>query len=521
MHDESTHSSSGSHERHLARAAIAQQLTMVISTFTMLAVVTVLGRMLSLSEFGVYGLLISIPAYMLLAQSSVESAAVRAIAQASEQMERDRAFTTATVLYTFFGTLGAVLIVFGGRAVLGIFKITPGLRVDAQLGLVLLGLFNFAAWPIKAAQDVLRGGQRFVSAALTEAVAYIAFGVLLIGALLLKAPLWMIAGLGGSLPLLIGLAATVVLYASRSAYRLRPSLLSRAYTRSFLSISIYLFISGIADLVIYAFDRAVLGAFRPVATVGLYEGPVRAHNLVRQLQGTLVLTVMPAAAAYLAADDRERLRDLLVRGTRYVMLATLPFTVTFMVLAGPILYVWLGPRFEAASSAMTILVGYWTIGAASAVGGAMLVGAGRARLIAIFISCVAVVSLAVSLLLTPPFGLDGVVLGTSLPNGVAVPIILWVYCRTFDVPVWRLIREALLPAYVAGTGLALVEVGGSKLLPIYDTGPLLLFIAFAIAGYAMFVYSGWLRPNERLLMRTMLRAAGQRVASMRVAYRVP
>lgn len=521
MHDESAQPTSGSHESHLARGAIAQQVTMVISTLTMLGVVTTLGRTLSLSEFGVYGLLISIPAYMLLAQSSVESAAVRAMAQAGEQMERDRAFTTATVLYTCFGVLGAVLIVFGGRAVIGIFKIAPGLRVDARLGLVLLGLFNLAAWPIKAAQDVLRGGQRYVSAALSEAVAYVAFGVLVIGALLLGAPLWIVAGLGGSLPLLMGLTAMAVLRASRSAYRLRVSTLSRAYTRSFLSVSIYLFISGIADLVIYSFDRTVLGAFRPVATVGLYEGPVRAHNLVRQLQGTLVLTVMPAAAAYIAAGDHERLRDLLVRGTRYVMLATFPLTVTFMVLSGPILYIWLGPRFLPASSAMTLLVAYWVIGAASAVGGAMLVAAGRARLVAIFISCVAAFSLALSLILTPPFGLDGVVLGTSIPNAMATPIILWVYCRTFDVPIRHLVGEALLPAYAAGVALALVEILGSKLLPIYHADVLLPFVTLALGGYAMIVYSGWLRPNERMLMRTMLRGAAQRVASLRLAYRLP
>lgn len=520
MLDDGAQPASGSHESHLARGAIAQQVTMAIGTVTMLGVVTTLGRTLSLSEFGVYGLLISIPAYMLLAQSSVESAAVRAIAQAREQLERDRAFTTATVLYTCFGALGAVLIVFGGRAVIGIFKISPGLQVDARLGLVLLGLFNLVAWPIKAAQDVLRGNQQFASAALSEAVAYVAFGILLIGALLLGAPLWIVAGLGGSLPLLIGLAAAVVLRSSPLEYRLRPATLSRAYTRSFLSLSIYLFISGIADLVIYSFDRAVLGAFRPVATVGLYEGPVRAHNLIRQLQGTLALTVMPAAAAYLAAGDRERLRDLLVRGTRYVMLVTLPVVVTFMVLAGPILYVWLGPRFEPASSAMTILVGYWLIGAASAVGGAMLVGAGRARLIAIFISCVAAFSLALSLILTERFGLDGVVLGTSIPNAIATPIILRVYCRTFDVSVWHLAREALLPAYAAGAVLALVEILGSRLLPIYRASVLLPFMALALGAYAAIVYYAWLRPSERLLTRTMLRGAAQRVASMRLAYRV-
>jgi O-antigen/teichoic acid export membrane protein len=510
---------SGAHERHLASGAIAQQATMVISTLTMLGVVTALGRTLSLSEFGVYGVLISIPAYMLLAQASVEGAAVRAIAQSRDQLDRDRAYTTATVLYSGFGLLTALMVTFGGRLLLGVFDISSGLRVDAQLGLVLIGLVNLLAWPLKSHLDLLRGSQRFVPAALAEAIACVAFGALMGSAVALGEPLWIVAGVGGSMPLLIGAAATVLVLALRLPHRLRLGVLSLTYTRSFMSISAYLFISGIADLIIYALDRAVLGAFRPVATVGLYEGPIRAHNLVRQLQGTLVLTVMPASAAYLVSEDSERLRDLLVRGTRYVMLLTLPLTVTFMVLAAPILYVWLGPSFLPAASAMTILVGYWTIGAASAVGGAMLVAAGRVRLVAVYITCVAVFSLGLSLALTPPFGLDGLVLGTTIPNGLAVPVILWVYCRTFAVPATVLIREALLPAYLAGLAMAALELLGSHLLPVYRTVPLVCLVTVALAGYAAIVYRAWLRPSERLLMRTVLSGAVRRVASVRPAYR--
>lgn len=492
---------------------------MVIATLTMLGVVTVLGRTLTLSEFGVYGLLVSIPTYMLIAQASVEIAAIKAMAQASEQDERDRALTTAVALYACFGLLAALLIVFGGWALLGVFDISAVLRSDARLGLALLGAINLLGWPAKIAQDVLRGSQRFVPAALAEAIGYVAFGVSMAVTILLKAPLWAIAGLGGSLPLLIGVAAIAILRRLRLPYRLRPATLSLPYTRAFLSVSGYLFVTGIADLVIYSFDRAVLGAFRPVATVGLYEGPVRAHNLIRQLQGTLSLTVMPAAAAYIASNDRERLRHLLIRGTRYVMLATVPLTITLMVLAGPILLVWLGPRFDPAATAMTILVSYWLIGAASAVGGAMLIAAGRARLVAIFISCVAALSLSLSLILTPMLGLNGVVLGTSIPNLTMAPIVIWVYCRTFDVPVATLLREALLPAYISGAALALIELAGHELLPLERPAVLLALVAFALTAYTTIVYAAWLRPSERMLIRTLAAGARRRLPLSRPVYR--
>jgi O-antigen/teichoic acid export membrane protein len=503
---------SGAQERHLAAGAIAQQVTMGIGTITMLGVVTALGRTLSLSEFGVYGLLVSIPTYLIIAQASVEIAVIKAIAEAGGQYDRDRAVTTAAALYAGFGLLTGLFIVFGGWALLGVFNISNALRADARLGLVVLGMINLLGWPAKTAQDVLRGSHRFVASACSEAVAYVMFGVSMTAAIVLQAPLWMIAGLGGSLSLLIGVAATVTLLALRLPYRLRASTLSLSHTRTFFSISTYLFVTGIADLVIYSFDRAVLGAFRPIATVGLYEGPVRAHNLLRQLQGTLVLNVLPAAAMYIATGDRIRQRDLLIRGTRYVMLTVTPLTVTLMVFAGPILEVWLGPRFAPAATAMAILVSYWLVGAASAVGGAMLIAAGRVRVVAIFVSCVAVVSLLLSLLLTPPLGLDGVVLGTSIPNTLMIPIIVVIYCRTFDVRVRTLLREAFLPAYATGAMLALVELVALVELPL-GRAPFLLAIAvFAIGAYATIVYSMWLRPQERRLIHTLLTGMRGRVS---------
>ena len=56
----------------------------------------------------------------------------------------------------------------------------------------------------------------------------------------------------------------------------------------------------LADLFIYALDRVVLGLFRPAATVGLYEGPVRAHNVVRQVRNYVqqrsTLAIVPGSS---------------------------------------------------------------------------------------------------------------------------------------------------------------------------------------------------------------------------------
>jgi O-antigen/teichoic acid export membrane protein len=507
---------SGVHERHLATGTIAQQITLVVSTLTMLAVITILARTLSLSEFGLYGLLVTIPTYLLFAQGSVETAAIKAIAAARGQHERDRAITAALGVYACFGLLAALFIVFGGTALLGVFDIGRGLQEEARQGLLALGIVNVVAWPVKTAQDALRGSGQFVASAVTEAVAYVTFGVFMALALVLSAPLWVVVGLGGAIPLLIGLWSLVALLAVRLPLRLRYSTVSLSYTRSFLEVSFYLLLTGLADLVIYSLDRMILGAYRSVATVGLYEGPVRAHNLLRQLQAALVLTVMPAAAGYVAVGDHRRLQELLLRGTRYIALAMMPLTVTFMVLAGPILEVWLGPRFSTAATAMTILVSYWLFAGGSSVGLTMMIAAGRVRTIAVYAGVTAALNLSISLALAPSLGLVGVVIGTSLPYFLLLPVFARLACRTFAVSMGDYLREGFSIAFAAGAMLATFELLASVALPIDRGEVLLATILVGIAGYVSVVYRIGLRSSERLLVRTVLTEARGRLRSLTV-----
>jgi O-antigen/teichoic acid export membrane protein len=506
---------SGSHERHLAAGSVAQQVTLVVGTLTMFAVITVIGRTFSLSEFGAYGLLISIPTYLLFAQASVETVAIRAIAQAREQLDRDRAFTTALSLYALFGVLAALLIVFGGTMLLGVFHIAPGLHNQARLGLVALGLVNLVGWPVKSALDALRGSGCFVLSASVEALGYTTCGALVVAAVLLSAPLWLIVGLGGAISLSVGLWAGLALFLTRLPIRPRLSTLSLPYTRSFLSLSLLLLVGGVTDLLIYSIDRTILGIYRPVSTVGLYEGPIRAHNLLRQLQGALALTVMPAAAVYVATDDRPRLRELLLRGTRYVAITMMPFTIVLMTLAGPILEVWLGRHFLAAARAMTILVSYWLLLGGSSVGLSMMIAAGRVKTVVVYSSSVAVLNLALSLALAPSLGLDGVVIGTSLPYALVMPVFVYLVCRTFAVSIVEYLREGFTTAVSVGGLLAAGELLARALLPIERPAVLLGCIGLGLTSYAALVYRFGLRPRERLLVHTTLAGAQGRLASLR------
>ncbi len=495
---------SGSDEHRLARGSVAQQVAMTVSVFTTLGVITLLARTLTLGEFAVYGLLVSIPTYLLFAQANVETAAIRAMATARDRRERDRAITTALAVYTVAGLLAGALIVFGGDALLGVFAIAEHLRTEARLGLLAIGAINVAGWPAKAAQDALRGSGLFVVSSAAECAAFLTFGALVAIAVALSARLWVLAGIGGAVPLLVGLWSTCALLLVRLPLRPRPSALSLSYTRSFLSLSSLLLVTGIADLVIYSADRTILAAFRPVSTVALYEGPVRAHNLLRQLQATMLLIVMPAASLYAARGDAWRLRELLMRGTRYVAIVMTPLTVTLMTLAAPILRVWLGQRFVLSADSMTIFVSYWLVASCPSVGLAMLIAVGRVRAVAVYACVLAALNLAISLALTPKLGLEGIVLGTTLSYLIMLPVFLLVVCRAFEVTATQMLREGYGTALGAGALLAAFELLARAVLPIDSAVELLATIALGLGAYGAIAWRIGLQPRERMLVREVL-----------------
>ena len=493
-------------ERHIAQSTLAQQGAQIVGVASMLVVITILGRTLTLSEFGVYGLLLSIVAYVLIIQLSVEGATVRALAAHTTTADRSRIFSTAIALYAVFGALSGLAIVGGGLGAVALLNVPATLYEEAQRAILALALVTALGWPFKAFQDALRGTQRFFSASAAEIAAHISYVAVTAALVIADAPLWALITIGGSLPVLIGLGSAMVIAVQRLPFRFRRRDADRAIARDLLGFSAYLFATALADLVLYSLDRVILAAFRPATTVGLFEGAVRPHNLVRQLHGTLVLTVMPVASGYIGEDDQSRLRELLLRGTRYVLAAVVPVVVTLMVLSGPVLEVWLGSDFRPAGLAMAILLSYWLVGANTGVGGAMLVAAGRVRQLTIYAWAMAGLNLAISLALTPWLGLEGVALGTAIPYLVLLPVFLRLVVRTFPVSVAEMAREAWLPAYSLGILLAAGLVAVRLVTPLDSLGPLVLVAVGGLASYFAAYYAVWLRSPERALVRSLVRS---------------
>ena len=491
----------GGQARLLASGSLVQQAAQVTGLLGMFAIITVLARRLTLSELGIYGLLTSLSGYLLVVQNAGAGAVVRAMAAAGDARRRASAFSTAAALYALAGLASGVVLAAVGVALAQGISLPGAVREQARIGALLLGLVTAVGWPATVYRDALRADQRFVRAALTEIAALLAYVALVLALVYGGAALDLVIGASAGIPLLVGIGSAFVARASRVPFRFDPAGITRAEGREILGLAGYLSLTEGAATAIYAIDRAILGLFKSAATVGLFEGPVRAHNLVRALNAAVTVTVLPTSSRYDAAGDRRRLRELLLRGTRYTLALIVPIAVTGMVLGGPVLAVWLGHRFSGAGGAMAILMSHWLVNGCSGLLTATLVGVGRAPVVARYAVAVAIGNVVLALALTAPLGLEGVAIATAGPYLAMFPVLLGAALRAVPLPPRQLVSEALLPAWSLGAALA-AALGALRLAAHPTTlGAVAAAAVGGVAAYWLAFYVLWLRPAERELVR--------------------
>jgi O-antigen/teichoic acid export membrane protein len=269
----------------------------------------------------------------------------------------------------------------------------------------------------------------------------------------------------------------------------------------------WLLVIELCNMAMYAFGRIVLGAYKTPTAVGHYEGPVRAHNLLYALGGALAVPVVPTASRYVATGDTRRLRDLVVRGTRYTLALFVPVCVPLIVLAEPILDAWLGDRYGSGGLALAILVSYWLLYGGLVVTPGFLVGAGRAREVARIMVCAAVANLALALALTPELGVEGPAIATAVPFFAAFPFLLRLGLSASGASLGDLAARAWGPNYVLGALLAGGLLLGRAALPMEETAAVLGLAAGGVLAYWVLFFAVVLAADERTLVRGLLSRA--------------
>ncbi|MEW6428718.1 MAG: oligosaccharide flippase family protein [Thermodesulfobacteriota bacterium] len=382
---------------------------------------------------------------------------------AGDRAAVNRVLTLGFVYYLLFQLFLAVLILLLHRPLLHLFHFDG--EITGEIFFVLGGLLfiSVVRGSFRVFRSALIGMQRLDIANRIDLILLIPNVV---------ATVWLLdAGYGLRGLVLVGCLTallTVALHLAstlRLAPWIRPGRPSLAMIRNLGAYGLKVQAARMAEMLNMQLDKLLIGALLPGAgktLVGFYELGAKPARVIRDLPSQLLPAILPAASLLDAGNRRDAMLLLYRRGSRYLILCTVPL-VGFCCLHGDLLIrFWLGAGYPEVVSALRILVVGYACTVLSGMGRLIARGCGLPDFEMHSSLAATAANLACSAVLILLFGFRGALFGSAVAAAVGALWFLTAFHRHLGEPFWRQTAAALYPMPLLATGLALA----ASLLPV-------------------------------------------------------
>lgn len=228
----------------------------------------------------------------------------------------------------------------------------------------------------------------------------------------------------------------------------------------------------------------LIGSLLGLALVTPYAIASRLLGVIAAGLSALTGVISPFATTLHATDQRERQRSIFMVGGHYNT-ALAAFLVSFLiVLGGPLINLWIGPKFPDAPLLLTILALGEFLPGTQYVTATIVLATGRHYVPALFALLDIVAVCLFTFALIPTFGLIGAGLAMAIPRFLLGGVgRMWWGCRVVDMP----LRSYLLQVIAAPVSCVVLPAGivgmANHYYPARTWG---LFLGYGAAYTALF-----------------------------------
>jgi O-antigen/teichoic acid export membrane protein len=397
------------------------------------------------SRYGIWSLVESVLAYLMLFDIGLGASVVRYVARFEanqDQASLNRLFSTCMAL---FSGLGAAVM----ALVLGLAFLWPHplgvpaeLAPDARWLLLILGANLGLQLPLGVYPAVLDGLGRYPTKVVVQNVG-----------LVLRTVLFLVVVRRGGGLVGLGLVTTVcnlvehlVLALAVKLYlpalRFSWALASWQTVRMIRSYSLDAFWVMVANRIAFQTDAIVIGAFLAPQFITFFAVGARLVEYSKNGFRSAVTVLTPAISELDARGEHGRIRELMLHATRTVLYLVLPIELGLLLLGRPFFALWLGPSYiESSYPTLVILALPLALAISQAVSVRTLYGLGQLHWLARASILQAVLNLVLSIALVKPLGIEGVALGTMIPNVLYCLALMHHVCRAVQVPIGRYVMS--------------------------------------------------------------------------------
>jgi O-antigen/teichoic acid export membrane protein len=238
-----------------------------------------------------------------------------------------------------------------------------------------------------------------------------------------------------------------------TAYRVFPALRIRLGDFRFSRLaeitrfSAFMLLLDLSHKVNYWGDTLVIGAVLNTTAVAVWTVAHRLSEMALRLTNRLSEALFPVIVDSATLGNVDRLRRVLLQGTRISLAMVLPSAAGLALLAKPLVLLWVGPSFGESIVIVQILAAVVVCRVGSSTARRLLQGAGDHELLAYTNVTVAVINVFLSIMLAQRMALVGVALGTLVPLALAsVFLVMPAACRRAELSIRVFLTSAVWPA---------------------------------------------------------------------------
>lgn len=457
-----------------------------ISLATLFLLTPFMLHQLGDTAYGLWVLIGSVISYGSLLDIGIWGAIIKYVAEYRARGEYEQAsqvFVTAFSLYGWLCLIILLLTWLVAPVFPVLFHVPEDQKGTATQLVILMGFGVGFSLPGMAPMAVLRGLQRFDIVNLIEVIATLftalaTVAVLLWGGGVLGVVFVQLCGIF----VMLGLGVWFVLRIAPE-FKIRRGVVNLRLIRTVLTYSWPLFVRDVASNLKTKTDEMTIGAFLPFRMIAPYNLARKMSETTHILTQQFMKVLLPLTSELHAENDLGRLRLVYTTGTRLTLAISLTLASLLIVLARPILSVWVGERYANAAPLVVILTLATLVATSQWPANTVLQGMARHRLLAATSLGSGVANLLLSIALIGPLGLTGVALGTLIPNVVEFAIVIPFAMRVMGVRGSEAVRKIFLPALSPALIMTLALLALQKLIE-----PSTLISIGLIAGMGVLVY---------------------------------
>ncbi|MDD3985111.1 MAG: flippase [Methanobacterium sp.] len=329
--------------------------------------------------------------------------------------------SVATIMMTVFGLIFSVLIFFLAQPI-AIALHNP----DATLPFQLIALITPFSVIVGAMRGTFQGFYQMTNILLTRAMELIFMVVMAI--ILVYAGLY-VAGavIGTAMGFMAALGIAIYLFQRDVRKKLiRPrNLLSKAITPidfndkigiawMLIFFSIPIVITGLAELALYDIATIIIPIYYPISYAGYFNVSSTIARLPLIISMAVATSVLPATAEAMSLKDHDLMNIYIKQSYRYVSFFVIPLCVGTIIFASPILNLLFGEKFLPGTAALQILAVGMFFFTLYTISSSISQGLGKPRLPMYALVAGTTIDLILSLILIPPWGINGAAIATTL-----------------------------------------------------------------------------------------------------------